>query len=527
MSIRRGLVALLLALAGAFLAAQGKGAGDASVTFSWRAVEGAGGYTVELASLSGESVASVTVEGTTATISAPPGDYNIRIVSLNHFMRPESASPWKRISIVRKGKPQAESLDPQFIEPGLKSELVIKGKNLDASTSVALRRAGEAAIHPLSVRALDASRLEIILPPIEVGIYSIELLNKPDYSLVLPLTLTVRHKPAVIASVEPSSLDLTTTPLRFTVVGSGIAPGASVRLEIGGKRVDLSSITRTDSGLSAELSGEPEEGTYDLVIENDALSITRASSALHLFRPAPQAAQAVVAPTPEPASEPVPEPPLPPEPAPVPAPQAETAPAPPPNVSPATTAPTSPAKVAFSLPPEPWSLDAGWSTSFALDKWSALFPPSFANADLSARLCFSQSRARRIDAELRLGTELRANASFLSSKPGDATYVSSSLSSFGLQAGAWLELAWPRFETTIRMGAGATYSIFEVSGANLPADAKTQAYSIDPAASIGVECAWRATSRLSLGLRGTTSIVFFSDLPLIVLSPGAFAKLAF
>ena len=123
MSIKRGLalLALLCALAPCALLAQATkaaSAGDASVTLSWSPEEGAGGYTLELTTLSGTPVSSTTVEGTQATISAPPGDYLIRIVSLNHFMRPESASPWKKISIVRKGKPKFESLAPSFVEPG-------------------------------------------------------------------------------------------------------------------------------------------------------------------------------------------------------------------------------------------------------------------------------------------------------------------------------------------------------------------------------------------------------------------------
>ena len=638
------VMAIFCALAPAALPAEGpakygsKGGagGDASVTFSWSPVEGAGGYTVELTTPAGEQVASLNVAGTTATISAPPGDYLIRVVSLNHFMRPESASPWKKISIVRKGKPQVEMLDPISVEPGAKARVVLKGKNLDASTAVSLRRAGDkAAIIPLSVRTLDANRIELLLPPIEVGLYSLELRNKPDYSVVLPDALAVKHRPPVIASVEPASLDLLAPPLRFKILGSDIAPGASISLEIDGRRVDISSAERSEGELRVELASAPEAGSYDLVIENDPLSFTRAASALRFFSsaspataataaqdapaasiaatpaaagaasaaaqaPAPAVAIAQAAPnaTPpstgaaaiRPAAAPTaisPATPAASSPAAAAGAQASAAPtatasaapadsatkggpskplvspeaapqasapqasAPPqtqaaaPSIAaipdstaapqtaelqpPEPIAPANPAapKAGFSLPPEPWSFGAGWAGAFALGDWAQRFSPSLVNADLSARLCLMASRAEARSSSLRLGTELRAEASFFSSKAGDATYVGSSFSSFGLQAGAWAALAWPRIETTLGASAGIAYSRIKVSNSNLDPNAVTSGHSVDPAASASLELAWKPAKRLAVGLRIEGGFIFFSDRTLIAVSPGSFARIAF
>jgi hypothetical protein len=288
MSIKRALalLALLSALMPCALSAQAAppAAGEASVTLSWSPVEGAGGYTLELSTLSGAAVSSTTVEGTKATISAPPGDYLIRIVSLNHFMRPESASPWKKISIVRKGKPKFESLSPDFVEPGKKAVIALRGKNVDASTVATLRKAGgKTAIKASSVRVIDSSTIELSFPPIkEVGSYSLELLNKPDYSLLIPEALRVKHRDAIVDKVEPAELDILDPSQRISIRGRDIQPDATISLEGKGKRIALSSLSRSAAGIEAQLPRGIEEGSYDLIIENDALSVTRTPSAIRL-----------------------------------------------------------------------------------------------------------------------------------------------------------------------------------------------------------------------------------------------------
>jgi hypothetical protein len=292
MSIKRAfaLLALVCAFAPCALPAQtakASTAGNASVTLSWSPVEGVGGYTLELSTLSGALVSSTTVEGTQATISAPPGDYLIRIVSLNHFMRPESASPWKKISIVRKGKPKFESLAPAFVEPGKKAIIVLKGKNVDASTVATLRKTGsKTAIKAVTVRVIDSSILELSFPPIkEVGLYSLELLNKPDYSLVIPEAFAIKHREAVVDNVVPAELNILEPNPRFSISGKDIEADASLRLERDGKIIKLSPVARSAVGLEVQLPQGIEEGSYDLVIENDALSITRTPSAIRLISP--------------------------------------------------------------------------------------------------------------------------------------------------------------------------------------------------------------------------------------------------
>jgi hypothetical protein len=161
-----------------------------------------------------------------------------------------------------------------------------------------------------------------------------------------------------------------------------------------------------------------------------------------------------------------------------------------------------------------------------LGDWAKLLSTSFANVDLAARLCLMQKPARGA-ALLRAGAEIRAKASFFSTSSGEETYVDSSLAVLGLEAGAWAALAWPRWEATLRSGAGLAYSRIRVSGSDLAADAKSSASSVDPAASVGLELAWKPSTRLSLGLDCAGSFVFYSEQMMTSLSPGAFARLAF
>jgi hypothetical protein len=642
--------AILCALSPAALAAEdaakderGAAAALASVTISWGAAKGAGGYTVELATLDGEAVTSVTVEAATATLSAPPGDYLLRVVSLNNFMRPESASPWRKISIVRKGKPRVDLIEPAFVEPGVRSRVVLSGKNLDASTAVTIRRAaGGAAIKPLSVRALGSGRIELTLPPMkEIGSYSLQLLNKPDYSLKLPDALVVRHRSAVVASVEPSSLELGEKRPLFAIAGADFAPGAKLRLEGPQGGAALSIVSRSETGLVVEVDGEAartlNDGSYDLVIENDALSVSRAEAALRLYRTAPPAvaaspaaaaaaaegataaaaptaAAAAPAPTPAPiaavappsaavvaptapaavttapiaattpspvasqeAAAPASAPaavttapiaattPSPvasqeaaaPASAPAAAPTAASAPeaaviAPPASEAPAaeaapapdTTAVAPPAAAAAAdetaavdiklesasprggLPENPWSAAAGWSTAFALGDWADILAPSLKSANLEARLCLAERKGRS-DAVLRTGAALGLDASFLATKPDESTYVDSSLAILGLEAGAWAAMAWPKWEASLRAGAGAAYSSLRVSDSNAAEDATKAVSALDFAASASLELAWKPSDRLAIGLRARGSLVLYTDRPLAALSPGFFARLAF
>jgi hypothetical protein len=264
----------------------------ASIVFSWKSVPGASFYLVELKDSAERSLPSVQAKGTTVSISVPPGDYLIRVVCLDGFRRPEGASPWKKVIVVRKGQPAVDSLAPGRVEPGSALPLVVTGRNIDAETAATLRKGGVGApILPLSVRELGAGRVEFDFPRLsEIARYSLELDNKPDYSLVLPDCVAVSHDPARVLAIEPRILDLLTAgPLKFSLRADKVVQGASIELVRGGESYAPTLSSRDEGSLALELPPGLPEGDYDLVIENDALSIATTPSALRLVLPPPAA----------------------------------------------------------------------------------------------------------------------------------------------------------------------------------------------------------------------------------------------
>lgn len=283
----RRLAAILLVS----LAALSLGAAEPEVPFSlkWESVEGAGGYKVEIATLDEAVIASTTVERAEATIEVPPGTYLVRITTLNRFMRPEASTPWKKVTLVRKKNPVATKVEPSAVEPGAQARMIVTGRYLDADTKVSVSpKAGGKAVQALSTRALTQGRLEIVLPPLfQIGVYSLELVNPPDHSLVLPGAFTVKHKDPVIASVTPPSVSVLETGARITISGSEFAPGAAIRLEGEGRSIAIEPESSSGTSIEAALPPAATEGGYDLVIENDALATARAKAALRVFMPSP------------------------------------------------------------------------------------------------------------------------------------------------------------------------------------------------------------------------------------------------
>ena len=485
---------------------------EATVSFSWKPVPGAGGYSVEVRDANEGPLPSHKVDEAKVDLSLPPGDYSIRIVSLNHFMRSEGASPWMKIKIVRKGRPAVEAISPQSVEPGADIRLVVTGKNLDAETAGVLRRKnGGATIASLGAQSLSPTSIAYEFPPInDVDLYTLELVNKPDYSLLVPDSLSVRHEAAAIVAIEPKALDLdipSSLHLRFSATSGNIVAGASARLEKDGRSYELGLVARSGDSTVFELPLGMEEGDYDLVIENDILSISRAPAALRLFLspprpphgrgprypPRPDTLPLAFLAEPEPMTMEVMAAPQPimlpmafldlPEPEPMTmevmaAPQAimppmafldlpepdviaevASLPSPPPSTPQPTPAH---AKMVAARKPFPKAKDIvnismEWEYSQVISGlWQSLYPSTTAVANLNARLRLMTFRlTEKAQSPCAWGAELRArmmNYDFA----GDAdTYESSQLSTYSLEVGPWISLPilFARLGADIDVGA--------------------------------------------------------------------------
>jgi|GEM_PF-6028341 hypothetical protein len=302
---RAALFAAALSAAPPSLAAQGAEAGSdtgaalpamdapATVAFAWKSVPGAGAYLVDVKDASGKSLPTSRTNETKITLSLPPGIYSIRVVSLDNFLRPEGASAWKQVRVVRKGQPAVDSLSPARTDPGSPLSLLVSGENIDEETAASLRKSPDGEpILPLAARELGPGCVQYDFPPLpEIARYSLELDNKPDYRLVLPDCVASTHEKPILLFVEPSALDLLSAPtLRFSIRADKTIDEARIELERNGQACALPIVSRNGESITFDLPPRLGEGDYDLVIENDPLSISRNAAALRLVLPPPEVA---------------------------------------------------------------------------------------------------------------------------------------------------------------------------------------------------------------------------------------------
>ena len=128
MSNRKLITALLCAflLSGAAAFAQD---GKHRSKISWPAVEGAGGYIVEITSAAGDVIYKGEAETNVAYPALAIGEYRLRITVLDRFRRPASETGWVVLSIIKTEVPQFDSISPDPLETGKPLAVDIKGDN--------------------------------------------------------------------------------------------------------------------------------------------------------------------------------------------------------------------------------------------------------------------------------------------------------------------------------------------------------------------------------------------------------------
>lgn len=74
-----------------------------AVTIDWAAVDGAIRYEVEISDKKGTTVLKETVSGNRITFRLPPGNYRMKVRTINIFEKIGSESGWENFSIAKKG----------------------------------------------------------------------------------------------------------------------------------------------------------------------------------------------------------------------------------------------------------------------------------------------------------------------------------------------------------------------------------------------------------------------------------------
>ncbi len=166
----------------------------------WPAIEGAGGYLVEIRT--GQTVVSRTVTVPEFDIALAPGDYQLRITTLDRFLKPAGRTDWVRFSVARAITPAVTAVQPNAAEPG-ETRFVVEGSGFTSSTDVVLvDEQGE--VKAARGQLISDSRLEFsaTLAP---GTYTVVLTNPPGQTARLPGGVTVAPlpEPQVVQIPEP------------------------------------------------------------------------------------------------------------------------------------------------------------------------------------------------------------------------------------------------------------------------------------------------------------------------------------
>ena len=171
---------------------------------TWGAVPGAGGYLVEVRTKASRTVASQTVTQPSFTLELVPGDYELRITTLNKFLKPETSSAWAPFSVRRAVVPTLTGVTPGVLKEGETSPLVVRGTGLSSATEVRLL-AGDDEVKVSGLRVLSAQELEFSAAgPLKPGSYTVVLRNPPGQTARLPGGLTVVPRPApVVVELPP------------------------------------------------------------------------------------------------------------------------------------------------------------------------------------------------------------------------------------------------------------------------------------------------------------------------------------
>ena len=230
--------------------------------FSFTAVEGAGGYLIEVRGPSGKIVVSRTMKAdqTDVSLSLVPGPYELRLTTLNRLQHAESATDWTPIHVAAAGPPEVGAMAATTIMTGKAQFIRLSVQGL-ASDAVAAVKAPSGTSIPATISWSGSTSIEIHLPALSrAGAYKVILTNPPNLSLTLSDKLTVEYPPPVVAHIDPTSFEQGAGTLDLRLSGQDFSPEVVVGL------MPVADGARSTTDTSSLIPLE--------VTKSDALSIT-------------------------------------------------------------------------------------------------------------------------------------------------------------------------------------------------------------------------------------------------------------
>lgn len=252
---------------------------------SWPAVEGAGGYTVEIQNKAGESVYKQDSDSTTVYPYLVIGEYKLKITVLDAFKRPATESAWVNLSVIKTELPEFDSMNPEPLVTGNKIKAEIKGDNYMEGCSVTLSGpGGKIPGTGVSFRSSSELRCAFDLGGAAPGEYDVIIENPGGKRssgdrkvIVISAEGKNSAKKFAIRDVSPSSFFIRGKDVTVEILGSNVSGDASVILSDSKGQFPLTVEKREGNILMVKIPAvKIVKGVYDLSLsqggEKDTLS---------------------------------------------------------------------------------------------------------------------------------------------------------------------------------------------------------------------------------------------------------------
>ena len=262
------LVGLILLVCGAL---QAQNLPPRDYTFSWQAVEGAGGYLADVRDLSENPIASQNVPASThkVTFQLVPGPYQLRLTTLNRLLQPESATDWLPIHVAAAAAPIVGDIDRMFFSPGEAPSLSIAVTGL-AQDAIASVRTPSGKTVVVEMSAPDNGAVQLSLPPLgERGDYALDITNPPALTKTITGRISVHYPKPQVESITPTKIQGSAVAQAIHVVGKDFTPESLVVLQgADGSSVELSIDSHSATELVAIVPPTVAASAYTVMVAN-------------------------------------------------------------------------------------------------------------------------------------------------------------------------------------------------------------------------------------------------------------------
>ena len=225
----------------------------------WDAVEGAGGYIVEVQTLTGDLVfdEKIGAEKTDIEFLLPAGFYQVRITTLNKLSKPENSTDWAKIEILSQTAPVIKSIRPVKIVTDNPVVLTLQADRLAFNVKAFLHSPSGRQI-PMNLQKMKNDSFQLTAPAQkERGAYTLSLTNPPNLTSRIKSALFIEYREPLVTGIAPETLQLQRDS----------ETSESFVLQISGKNFsrDITLAFHSDSDASFSLIPSIEERTDKLL----------------------------------------------------------------------------------------------------------------------------------------------------------------------------------------------------------------------------------------------------------------------